>query len=53
MICLIEDAVIEKDTIGKWCYLFAYNVKGANVNKLIDAIIKKDSNIINLIYNSK
>jgi hypothetical protein len=55
MICLIEDAVIEKDTIGQWCCKFAYNIKGVNIKKLEESVIEKDitggCNLISLITN--
>jgi hypothetical protein len=37
-----EDRLIKIDGTGKWCYLFARDIKGANIQKLEDAVIKKD-----------
>ena len=38
----LEDAIIQKDSIGKYCYQFAKDVSNADIQKLQDAVIQKD-----------
>jgi hypothetical protein len=40
----LEDIIIKKDITGKYCCLFAQNVKCANIKKLENAVIEKDTN---------
>jgi hypothetical protein len=39
---IYEDLVIEKDIDGEYCYYFAVDIEGINIQKLENAIIEKD-----------
>jgi hypothetical protein len=40
---LLQQAVVDKDLTGGWCYWFARDVTGADVPLLRQTIIEKDS----------
>ncbi|MCS7299445.1 MAG: hypothetical protein RMJ37_05770 [Spirochaetia bacterium] len=39
----IEDAVIKKDKTGQFCYILAKNVPNVNIDKMREAVYKKDT----------